>query len=89
MYSLTGPSELMRPEKQIELKEEDKRPRTVEKKEEKRVHVPKLKIRFLGERGSGIDESLQHSLQESTWGFDEDAVLNEILESTIDGRRRK
>ncbi len=85
MYSLTGPSEFMRPEKKVELKEEDRRKNETKPKEEKKVHVPKLKIRFLGERGLGIDENLQQQLQEGTWGFDEDAVSMK-WEWNVDGR---
>lgn len=78
MYSLTGPIEFMRPEKKVELKEEDRRKNETKTKDEKKVHVPKLKIRFLGERGMGVDENLQQQLQEGTWGFDEDAVGDEM-----------
>lgn len=75
----------MRPEKKVELKEEDRRKNETKPKEEKKVHVPKLKIRFLGERGLGIDENLQQQLQEGTWGFDEDAVSMK-WEWNVDGR---
>jgi singapore isolate B (sub-type 7) whole genome shotgun sequence assembly, scaffold_2 len=74
MYTLTGPNEKMRPEKKVELKEEDRRKPELPKPE-KLVHVPKLKIRYLGERPSGMNEELQKQLQEGTWGFDEDAVM--------------
>ena len=91
MYTLTGPEDYMRPEQRIELKDEDRRskesPRE-EKKEEKKVRVPKLKIRYLGERGSGMNEELQRQLQESTWGFDEDAVgVNCVSKLIPIGRR--
>ena len=77
MYTLTGPEDYMRPEQKIELKDEDRRPRESPKessKVEKKVHVPKVKIRYLGERRAGMNEELQRQLQEGTWGFDEDAV---------------
>ena len=91
MYTLTGPEDYMRPEQRIELEDEDRRskesPRE-EKKEEKKVRVPKLKIRYLGERGSGMNEELQRQLQESTWGFDEDAVgVNCVSKLIPIGRR--
>ena len=87
MYTLTGPEDYMRPEQRVELKDEDRRSKE-SPKEEKKVRVPKLKIRYLGERGSGINEELQRQLQESTWGFDEDAVgTNCVFKLISIGRR--
>lgn len=60
MYTLTGPNEKMRPEKKVELKEEDRRKPELPKPE-KLVHVPKLKIRYLGERPSGRMRSYRSS----------------------------
>lgn len=83
MYTLTGPDEYLRPEMKVELKDEDRRSKEMPKEVKKdttKVHAPKFKIRYLGERKSGVDADLQRQLQEGSWGFDEDAVRIAMIE---------
>lgn len=75
VYTLTGPSDKMLPEEKVVIRDEDKRPKEQVSTEKKYVKAPKIKIKFLDERHAG-DSGIQEQLQQATWGFDEDAVVD-------------
>lgn len=71
MYTLTGPAEMMEPEKEIKIE------RTLPKVEKQKVKVSKLNVVYLGERQSSKTIDSQF-LQRSRLDDDEGVIIEYI-----------
>ena len=73
MYTVTGPSEMMEPETKVEL---PRRRSEIDGKDD-RVKVGRVRIRYLGERGSTSWD--RDALEGRGIDFDEDAVSDVMM----------